>query len=115
MQQLSGRDLLDLQAQASAGGAEPGPLLLDVREPWELAIARVRLEGLASAHIPVNDLPGRWRELDPAQPVVCICHHGVRSAQAARFLERQGVEVVYNLAGGIAAWSDEVDAAMPRY
>ena len=57
----------------------------------------------------------RLAELDPAQPVVCICHHGARSAQVVAFLERQGFAAVYNLAGGVDAWSGEVDPAVPRY
>ncbi|HEX7441134.1 MAG TPA: rhodanese-like domain-containing protein, partial [Caldimonas sp.] len=46
---------------------------------------------------------------------VCICHHGARSAQVVAFLERQGFESVYNLAGGIDAWSLQVDPEVPRY
>ena len=55
------------------------------------------------------------RELDPAQPVVCICHHGVRSAQVVAFLQRHGHAQAYNLAGGVDAWSTQVDHAVPRY
>ena len=113
MKQLSGRDLLSLHAGADAAAAPP--LLLDVREPWEFALAAIRIEGWPSLHIPMNAIPGRLAELDPAQPVVCICHHGVRSAQVVAFLERAGFETVYNLAGGIDAWSEQVDAAVPRY
>ncbi len=54
-------------------------------------------------------------ELDAARPVVCICHHGVRSAQVVAFLQRQGYPQVYNLAGGVDAWSTQVDPAVPRY
>jgi rhodanese-related sulfurtransferase len=67
----------------------------------------------------MNEVSGRLDELDDtgtrAQPVVCICHHGMRSAQVVAFLERQGFEAVYNLAGGIDAWSEQVDAGVPRY
>lgn len=52
---------------------------------------------------------------DPAQPILCICHHGVRSAQVVAFLEHAGYGSVYNLAGGIDAWSARVDPAVPRY
>ena len=110
MKQLSGRELLGLHAT----GAAP-PLLLDVREPWEVALAAIRVEGCATLHIPMNSIPARLGELDAAQPVVCICHHGVRSAQVVAFLERQGYPAVYNLAGGIDAWSEQVDAGVPRY
>ena len=86
-----------------------------MREPWECALAAIRVDGLAALEIPIGSVPARLHELDPAQPVVCICHHGVRSAQVVAFLERQGFDAVYNLAGGIDAWSDEVDARVPRY
>jgi rhodanese-related sulfurtransferase len=107
MKQLGVQDLLALQAQ--------NPLLLDVREPWEFALAAIRIDGLRTLHIPMNEVPGRLDELDASQPVVCICHHGMRSAQIVAFLERQGFEAAYNLAGGIDAWSAQVDAGVPRY
>jgi rhodanese-related sulfurtransferase len=91
------------------------PLLLDVREPWEAALASIRLEGLAAKLMPMGEVPARLGELDPAQPILCYCHHGVRSLQVVAFLERQGYASVYNLAGGIDAWSCEADASVPRY
>ena len=111
MKSLSGRDLIDMSGAAGA----PRPLLLDVREPWEFALAAIRIEGLQTLPMQMNTVPGRLAELDPAQPVVCICHHGVRSAQVVAFLERQGFDAVYNLAGGVDAWSQQVDPAVPRY
>ena len=110
MRELSGSELMAL----SAAGA-PVPLLLDVREPWEVALAAIHIDGLPSLALPMNSVPQRCGELDPAQPVVCICHHGARSAQVVAFLERQGFEAVYNLAGGIDAWSVQVDPGVPRY
>jgi rhodanese-related sulfurtransferase len=107
MKELSGHDVVDMRAQS--------PLLLDVREPWEFALAAIRVEGLRTLHIPMNEIPGRLGELDAAQPVVCICHHGMRSAQVVAFLERQGFDAAYNLAGGIQAWSEQVDASVPCY
>ena len=112
MKQLSGRDLIGI-CDAAAG--TPRPLLLDVREPWEFALAAIRIEGVETRLMPMNSVPERLAELDPAQPVVCICHHGARSAQVVAFLERQGFAAVYNLAGGVDAWSGEVDPAVPRY
>ncbi len=87
------------------------PLLLDVREPWEYRIAR--LEG--SRLIPMRDLLSRLHELDAEQETVVICHHGIRSRQVAYVLERYGFKNVINLEGGLAAWAQEVDPAMPRY
>jgi rhodanese-related sulfurtransferase len=111
MKQLTGHELLALHADRAA---QP-PLLLDVREPWEFEIAAIRIEGLRTLHMPMNAIPERLAELDAAQPVVCICHHGLRSAQVVAFLERQGFDAVYNLAGGIAAWSEQVDTSVPGY
>jgi rhodanese-related sulfurtransferase len=109
MQQLSVLDLPALTARS------PAPLLLDVREPWEVALARIDLDGAQLRHIPMRSLPERLDELPRTQPVVCICHHGVRSAQVVAFLVRLGFDDVYNLAGGIDAWSTHVDPAVPRY
>ena len=84
--------------------------LLDVREPWEFET--VRLEG--SRLIPMNDLPERVSELDPALETVVICHHGTRSAHVTRALERSGFSDVLNLEGGLDAYS-LVDPSVSRY
>ena len=91
-------------------GPEP-PLLIDVREPWEHRIANVAGARL----IPLNSLPAALSTLDPAADYVVMCHHGARSMNAARFLRGRGFARVANLRGGIAAWSDEVDPAVPQY
>lgn len=96
----------DFQAHV-AGGA----VLLDVRLPEELAIAALP----GTVNIPLNDLPDRVGELNPAAPIAVLCHHGVRSERAARFLERSGFADVSHLAGGIDAWSQEIDESVPRY
>jgi rhodanese-related sulfurtransferase len=90
-------------------------VLLDVREPWEVEVAALHLDAITGLHIPLSQVPERLSELDPSQSIVCICHHGVRSRQVVAFLERQGFESVYNLAGGIDAWSALVDPTVPRY
>lgn len=100
---------------AALCAAEPSTLLLDVREPWEVALAALTLPGCASRHIPIGRIPASLGELDPARPIVCVCHHGVRSAQVAAFLARRGFAAVYNLDGGIDAWSRQVDPSVPRY
>lgn len=91
------------------------PVLLDVREPWEVGTARVAPGAVPLACIPMNEVPGRLDELDPAEPVWVLCHHGMRSAQVAGFLERRGFAQVFNVAGGIDAWSLDVDHQVPRY
>ena len=89
----------------------PRPFLLDVREPHEFRYARI--EG--STLVPLNQIPERLQELDRSREIVVICHHGVRSQQAAFFLEHQGFERILNLTGGIDAWSRECDPSVPRY
>lgn len=84
--------------------------LLDVREPWEFGMARI--EG--SRLIPMNALPERVSELDPAVETVVICHHGARSAYVTQALERSGFPNVWNLEGGLDAYS-QVDDSIPRY
>jgi sulfur-carrier protein adenylyltransferase/sulfurtransferase len=91
-------------------GPEP-PLVLDVRDDWEWTLGRV--EG--SVHIPLGELVQRVGELDPQRPTVVLCHHGVRSFQAALWLARRGFVQVANLAGGIDAWSREVDPKVAVY
>lgn len=112
MQQLH---VQDLSPFVDAQPAVEPALLLDVREPWEIALAPLHLPRAQSLHIPLHQLPSRLDEVRPSQPVVCICHHGVRSLQAVAFLLHHGFERVYNLAGGVDAWSMEVDPAVPRY
>ncbi len=87
-------------------------VLLDVREPWEVETAH--LDGTVS--MPMGDIPSRAHaELDPDQRVIAVCHHGVRSLQVATWLRNQGFEEAQSLAGGIDAWSREIDPSVPRY
>lgn len=91
------------------------PVLLDVREPWEVQTASVRPEGCTLLTIPMNLVPVRLNELDPDRPVACLCHHGGRSQQVAMYLAQRGFAEVANVAGGIDAWSRELDPGVPRY
>lgn len=91
-------------------GRGEGPVLLDVREPWEYERARI----WGSTFVPLADLPDRLYELDPGAETVVICHHGLRSAHATRFLDRSGFRNVYNLEGGLDAYS-ALDDSVPRY
>jgi len=91
--------------------AELAPLLIDVREPHEYAYCRI--EG--SVNIPMNSVPSRLSEIDQAATVVAICHHGMRSAAVADFLQQHGYPEVINLQGGVDAWSRLVDPSVPRY
>jgi rhodanese-related sulfurtransferase len=109
MKQLAVREL------AAHCSATPSTLLLDVREPWEVQRAALLLPSVRMLNIPLERIPDRLATLDPAQPIVCLCHHGVRSLQVVAYLERQGFTAVCNLAGGIDAWSLQVDPGVPRY
>ncbi len=91
------------------------PLVLDVREPHELAVARVQEEGLEVLAIPMGVIPVRLAELEATRPIACLCHHGARSMQVAMFLQSRGFSQVANIAGGIDAWSVERDASIARY
>jgi adenylyltransferase/sulfurtransferase len=86
-------------------------ILLDVREPFEFEMAQIEGANL----IPLGELPARWQELDRDKEIFVFCHSGVRSAQAAEFLRSTGFPKVANVAGGIGAWSEEIDPNVPRY
>jgi len=86
-------------------------VLLDVRSPEERAICSI--EG--SLLIPVQQLPQRLSELDPARTIVVHCHHGPRSTRAVHLLRDSGFAEAWNLKGGIDAWSQEIDPSVPRY
>lgn len=85
--------------------------LLDVREPYEFEIC-----ALPGAHlVPLAQLPERLAEIDGSRPIVAYCRTGKRSAQAVTLLHQAGYPSAKNLAGGLHAWSEEVDATVPKY
>ena len=90
------------------------PILLDVREAWEVQTACAKPEALDLVHMPMQSIPARLDELDKTRPIACLCHHGGRSMQVASFLSQHGFQVV-NVAGGIHAWSAQVDPSIPVY
>jgi len=87
--------------------------LIDVRQPFENALAKLA----NSLLIPLNELPARTAEIpvDAETMIVVYCHHGIRSLSAASYLRQLGHVNVRSLAGGIDAWSCEVDPSVPRY
>ena len=105
----------DLKAWLERVRAFGEPVVLDVREPAELQTASVQPDGFTLLTIPMGAVPARLSELDPGQPVACLCHHGGRSMQVASFLLGRGFSQVANVAGGIHAWADELDPSIPRY
>lgn len=88
-------------------------ILLDVRQPVENQWAALPNSTL----IPLQELPQRVAEIqvEPGTGLIVYCHHGIRSLSAAAFLENLGYFDVKSLAGGIDAWSREVDPTVPRY
>jgi rhodanese-related sulfurtransferase len=94
-----------------AHGQEGAVTLLDVREPDEIATARLA----GALEIPMREVPSRLDELDRDRPLVVMCHSGGRSRRVAEFLAASGFTNVFNLRGGIDAWSLEVDSSVPRY
>ncbi|UOA08510.1 rhodanese-like domain-containing protein [Methylobacter sp. S3L5C] len=85
--------------------------LLDVREPNEYEYGHIA----NSVLIPLNQIPNRLSELEMQQEIVVICHHGMRSQQAANYLAQSGFKNISNLTGGIDAWSCNCDSSMRRY
>lgn len=85
--------------------------LLDVRETWEIELARVE----DALRIPMRNIVERLGELDTERPIAVLCHTGIRSALVAGYLARSGFGRVANIRGGIDAWSVDVDPGIPRY
>jgi adenylyltransferase/sulfurtransferase len=85
--------------------------VLDVREPWEIKLASLP----GTLNIPLNEVPARLGELDPQAQLIVMCHAGGRSRRAAEFLSARGFTHVANLAGGIDAWSRDIDPDLPTY
>lgn len=114
----------DVQAKLADGWQ---PLLLDVREAWERELAALPEDRFETLAVPLGQLharlpailPGILEQLSPDRPLLCLCHHGVRSWHAACMIVQEskqpGTGKVFNLAGGIDAWSLEVDPELPRY
>ena len=85
--------------------------LVDVREAWEYDLCRI--EG--AKHVPLGSLAASLQTLPDVDEVICYCHHGMRSLDAATWLRFQGIERAKSLAGGIERWSLDVVPNLPRY
>jgi rhodanese-related sulfurtransferase len=94
-------------------------ILLDVREPWEIDLARIideqvvilPMSRIARERMEAFPLPLR----DPQEEIVVMCHHGVRSAEVTGWMRQQGWQNVFSLAGGIAAYAEQVDPSVGKY
>jgi len=103
-------------SQWVAAQQSPDPVLvLDVREPWEVQTASVKADGFELVCMPMHTIPARVQDLPTDRPIACLCHHGGRSMQVAMFLAQRGFSPVANIAGGIHAWSSQVDPSVPTY
>lgn len=101
----------DVKSRLDAGEAVK---LVDVREPMEHAIAHIAGAEL----IPMNTVPQRLQHLESEAEdatLVVLCHHGMRSLNVVNWLRNQGIENCQSMAGGIEAWSHEIDPKVPRY
>ena len=112
MQQIQPHQLAEWLEQHGRENDGTGfPLVLDVREDWEVRICRIH----GSLHVPMHQIVERLDEIDRNRPIVCVCHHGMRSFQVGMFLQQRGAAQIYNLAGGIDAWARQVDPACALY
>lgn len=96
-----------------ASGDDFAPVVIDCREAEELEVCKID----GARWIPLGNFPSAVDSLREFadRGVVVSCHHGMRSLRAARFLRQHGIERAFSMAGGIDAWSREIDAAVPRY
>jgi len=85
--------------------------VLDIREPEELAVCIID----GSLTIPMQQVPNELEGLPREEPLIIVCHHGMRSAMVTDFLRKHGFSNAWNLAGGIDAWARHVEPDMPRY
>jgi sulfur-carrier protein adenylyltransferase/sulfurtransferase len=99
---------LELKRRLDAGESLT---VLDVREPWEIAIARIP----GTLNIPMGEVPARLGELNSGAELVVMCKVGGRSLRVAQFLAARGFGRVANLAGGIDAWARDIDPGLPGY
>ncbi len=102
---------IDCATLAAWAAAPDAPLVLDVREAWEVAICALP----NSLNIPLGSIPARFEEIPEDRQVVALCHHGMRSLQATRWLRGRGFDNVVNLQGGVDAWSRLIDPSLPTY
>lgn len=102
---------LEVDVIAAAAHLRAGALLLDVREPPEVAVCAIA----GSRRIPMQEIPGQLDSLPRDRLILVHCHHGGRSLHVTRFLRAQGFARVSNVAGGIDAWAEQIDPGLARY
>ncbi|MBI2517825.1 MAG: sulfurtransferase [Opitutae bacterium] len=102
---------LEVDVTTAAQQLREGALLLDVREPYEVAACAIP----GSRHIPMRQIPASLPDLPQDRDILVLCHHGGRSLRVMQFLRANGFARVSNVAGGIDAWALQIDPALPRY
>ena len=102
---------IEIDVPAAAQMLRNGALLLDVREPFEVATCAVA----GSRPIPMRQIPENLPNLPKDQPILVMCHHGGRSLRVTQFLRAHGFTQVSNVAGGIDAWAEQIDPTLARY
>jgi adenylyltransferase/sulfurtransferase len=102
---------LEIDVQTAAEQVRQGRLLLDVREPFEVAVCAIP----GSRLVPMRQIPENLATLPRDQPILVLCHHGVRSLRVTQYLRAQGFDQATNIAGGIDAWAQVVDPSLARY
>ncbi len=105
------RELSALELQAHLENCEAQPLLLDVRQPWEMDVCKIE----NSILIPMSQITAKIDSLDAERETVVICHHGIRSRSVGRYLEHAGFSNIINLSGGVDQWAKTVDKQMATY
>ncbi|MDI1320011.1 MAG: rhodanese-like domain-containing protein [bacterium] len=102
---------LEVDVATAAQLLRDGALLLDVREPFEVAICAVA----GSRHMPMRQIPENLDDLPRDRPILVFCHHGTRSQRVTQFLRANGFANATNVAGGINAWAEQIDLGLARY
>ncbi len=102
---------IDITEAARLFSLPDAVVLLDVREPHELALCHVK----GSLHIPMREIPTRLSELPSDRHILVLCHHGGRSLRVTQFLHANNYQRVSNIAGGIDAWAESIDRSLARY
>lgn len=116
MQELNAQQLKTYLDHCQLEPNNEQPLLLDVRQPWEVATCQIECDEINNcAFIPMAQIPTKIESLDASRQTVVICHHGIRSRSVAHYLEQNGFNNVINLSGGVAQWAKMVDSQMAVY
>jgi adenylyltransferase/sulfurtransferase len=102
---------LEIDVATAAQMLREGAVLLDVREPFEVAICAVA----GSRHIPMRRIPENLPDLPADRPILVLCHTGMRSLRVTQFLRANGFAQTANVGGGIDAWAEQIDPNLARY